>query len=1423
MFSEAGEPHDVQEDLTNKNFLKDNTMKHLLHAVIISILFLFSILPQSLSAQTSGNTLGFDGVNDYVDCGNGTSIQITSDRITLEAWINAAAWKTNVWDGSIIAKEDTYPAGFMLRCGNNGRVNFALGNDHWWELTTEPALVTGRWYHLAGVYDGVFMKIYVDGILKATGRPTEGINDAENNLFIGSSASYTSRTFNGMIDEVRIWNVARTQSQIQNTMNNNLVGNESGLKAYYKFNQGTAGGNNNTVLTLTDGTSNNNTGTLNNFALSGNASNWLESFALLRPTGKSATNVFAYSFTARWSPPSFGGAPTKYYLDVDNDSDFTSPLVGYNNLDVGLDTSYNVTGLGSGVAYYYRMRAYKNVLTGSSQSSQMTSVQTSSQLPLTGTVPVGTGQTYTSLTREGGLFQTINTAGLSGNVTAVITSDLNEDGAYALQQWYEVGAGGYTLTIQPDGTTERFISGSVDSADGMIRIQGADRVTIDGRFGGSGRYLRFGNTMNGGTAFGILNGVNTVSLRNCTLEAKDELWEWESILVLKADMSALNGITLTGNRFRKSSGENEILRGIYAHGDSGIHNVSITQNEFDISRNGITVEMPNGNHWVIIGNSFYSSDTTWYFEGIIFNSQTSSNDTISGNYIGGSAPFCEGNAWCVGRNFKALQFFSEAGTNNYILNNTIQNIDGRYMTTDKKFYGIQFYSRGVIRGNVIGHPTDSTKGIWFDMSIASEMFPIQAVADSVCDNIIANITMYCETHLMQNSVLEAPANFTGISISGSNFSVVLRNQVYSINVSDNNSRMDMRGLMVGSPALIYNNTISLSLKDTAIAYYSCAGVYVHSYTAGNISLYYNTVYLAGKVLAYNNSMSLWRDQWDVSSLTLKDNIFHNEMYGPGNTAVIQTDTLANFTSDYNDFYSARPESLCSIDDGASHINFAGWKTATGQDAHSSSVAAQFVNAPSGDLHLTGTSLGSIDFAATPIAGITIDIDGETRNTVLPYMGADENLSNPIFPSHTIVATASAGGTITPSGNVSVTEGDNQQFLVAPQTGYHFDSLKVDGIKVDSMTSYTFYNVLANHTIAAYFFINTYSIVATAGANGNISPSGTINLPYGSNQTFTITPDTEYRIDSVVVDGTNVGAVAEYTFTSVSENHAITAFFGENTFSIEYEMADKWNMVSVPLRVNDYSKSVLFPSSVSDAFMYQTGYTSQATLSNGVGYWLKFNGEQSVTMTGYERLYDTVEVSEGWNMIGTLSAPVAVTNLVSLTPGLVLSQFFGYANGYTTADTLKPAKGYWVKANMNGQFSLLAVSSTTSRNAIRIQLTNELPPSPPNEPYSNNSIIPSEFALEQNYPNPFNPLTVIRYQLPVGRFAESPERLSESFYNVTLKVYNMLGEEVATLVDEVQSAGYRLVEWDASGLPSGIYFYRLTAGTFTETKTLLLMK
>jgi hypothetical protein len=93
---------------------------------------------------------------------------------------------------------------------------------------------------------------------------------------------------------------------------------------------------------------------------------------------------------------------------------------------------------------------------------------------------------------------------------------------------------------------------------------------------------------------------------------------------------------------------------------------------------------------------------------------------------------------------------------------------------------------------------------------------------------------------------------------------------------------------------------------------------------------------------------------------------------------------------------------------------------------------------------------------------------------------------------------------------------------------------------------------------------------------------------------------------------------------------------------------------------------------------------------------------------------------------------------------------------------------------------------------------------------NDSRVVREFQLSQNYPNPFNPSTTIKYQVPKTSV-------------VTLKIFDILGRKIAFLVNEQKPAGTYSIQWDASNIPSGVYFYRLHAGSFIETKRMILLK
>ena len=94
--------------------------------------------------------------------------------------------------------------------------------------------------------------------------------------------------------------------------------------------------------------------------------------------------------------------------------------------------------------------------------------------------------------------------------------------------------------------------------------------------------------------------------------------------------------------------------------------------------------------------------------------------------------------------------------------------------------------------------------------------------------------------------------------------------------------------------------------------------------------------------------------------------------------------------------------------------------------------------------------------------------------------------------------------------------------------------------------------------------------------------------------------------------------------------------------------------------------------------------------------------------------------------------------------------------------------------------------------------------------NNTGEIAKEFSLEQNYPNPFNPVTKIKFQIPVAGF-------------VQLKIFDVLGREISTLLNKELVQGSREVEWDASAYPGGVYYYRIVTDKFTETKKMILIK
>lgn len=162
----------------------------------------------------------------------------------------------------------------------------------------------------------------------------------------------------------------------------------------------------------------------------------------------------------------------------------------------------------------------------------------------------------------------------------------------------------------------------------------------------------------------------------------------------------------------------------------------------------------------------------------------------------------------------------------------------------------------------------------------------------------------------------------------------------------------------------------------------------------------------------------------------------------------------------------------------------------------------------------------------------------TFNNVTANHTLQVNFAIDTFPITTSVV---GGGSITP-GSPEVNYGGNQTFSIIPATGRHIKDVKADGASKGAVTSYTFNNVTASHTLQAIFEINTYTIttVIDLGA-GTISPASA-SVNHGESRTFTFTPDSGYRLSGIKVDGASQPLAGSYTFTNVSADHTLSASF-----------------------------------------------------------------------------------------------------------------------------------------------------------------------------------------------------------------------------------------------------------------------------------------
>lgn len=186
---------------------------------------------------------------------------------------------------------------------------------------------------------------------------------------------------------------------------------------------------------------------------------------------------------------------------------------------------------------------------------------------------------------------------------------------------------------------------------------------------------------------------------------------------------------------------------------------------------------------------------------------------------------------------------------------------------------------------------------------------------------------------------------------------------------------------------------------------------------------------------------------------------------------------------------------------------------------------------------------SLDWLVPPEAVTTAGRVLVSARDVNGNTGADASDDDfTVLSGFTLLASAGPHGSISPEGPVTVAYGGSQTFSITADDCYDIADVLVDGVSVGAVAGHTFEDVTADHTIAATFAIRTYTIAASAGPGGTISPAGDVTLECGSEQTFAIAADAGFAIAEVLVDGDPVGPVESYTFSDVRSNGTIAATF-----------------------------------------------------------------------------------------------------------------------------------------------------------------------------------------------------------------------------------------------------------------------------------------
>jgi hypothetical protein len=637
--------------------------------------------PGGQGSNTSG-VLTLNGTNQYVTL-NGIN-NLSGSQITIEYWFKGTNCQSAVRQqsaaGWIVAGYGPTTAPVHILSNDQGTTGIPAANN-----PTE--LYDNNWHHVAMTWQqntANGFKSYLDGVLQSQRNSTNtAIPNMNTNTLIGS-LNGTGEYTNGSIDNVRIWNVARTQAQIQADMYLETPSAATGLVAHYKLNgdvtcvnnasyngtvfnaptysvsnyytytwagPGAPAASTSEVQLSTSGgvysctASRSATGVCTGTPNSTTVGCQLTTTSV---TGTSCDFAANGNITVNYAAQvGYFASNNTFTVQLSNGSgSFASPVTLATLSNTNTSGSVNVTipnGTLAGTGYRVRLIASEPATTGNDNGSNLA---ISALPPLSGNYTIGASGDYTSLTNTNGLFAAINSGGLCGNVTATIVDDLvSEGGAISLNQWSQESV---TLTIQPSGA--RTISGTLLGAP-LINLNGADNVLIDG-LNTDGNSLTIANYSTGasGTAtIRFIGDARNNTIRNCSILGSSSDVTTGILFFSTGTSTGNDGNVISNNNIGASVAGAEPRMAITSSGSSAAisnDNTQITGNNIydwfnsgSGGANAINIPAAGSSSWTISGNRFYQTASRSFssrspMRAIFVNTPNGSGYTISNNIIG---------------------------------------------------------------------------------------------------------------------------------------------------------------------------------------------------------------------------------------------------------------------------------------------------------------------------------------------------------------------------------------------------------------------------------------------------------------------------------------------------------------------------------------------------------------------------------------------------------------------------------------------------------------------------------------------------------------------------------------------------------------------------------------------------------------------